>query len=1113
MRKLSKVNVLSLFIFLLAGCTSLPALNPFADDDSARQSTDPSAVLSEQEQAKRDALLAGKSSRPSLKSLALLPVRMQEIAIPTLSLAQKKQQYEALLPLINDPTQKQQVAFRLADINMLLAEQSQAKGDDLEAAHSSLSEAIEDYRELLSTYSITLPVGDQALSKEQQALNRKQMDAMYQLSRALDLSAQSEQSMLVAKQFLATFTVAQFNATPYHFELYFRVGEYYFNRQQYEQALNYYGDVVKLGKNGAQSSNNFYAISAYMLGWSHFKLDQYSQAMEAFATMLDASLVSNNKISASDLENQTLDQLAIGRGDLRLVKDALRVMALTFSYQGNGDAISAFFKDFGRRDYEHLLYDELAQQHLDNDRFADSANVLFSFAEQKPLHPRAIEFFIRHIDAYVLGGFPSQVLLAKEAFVTSYSVGGGVINNLETPIGRAASPYLRQYLKELAQTEHSIAQAAQRLLAQRTVNLAANDTGSQTGAFVAANLSPQQSRSWATASDANLQSLSQQAYTKAKGYYQNYIRTFSPSPEIAPLHFYLAEALLGLSEYEAAIEAFENYAYFEAAKYTGTNSDAPKAVEAAYAALLVYQEIAKQSPSHAVAQADMRSSMKYRTALSQRQQSQVNFIESFATDPRAPKVALNLMQDLFAQQNYLPAQQWATWILTQSSLTPEGAVSPISANIKQSAMLVMAHSNFAMQNYAKAERDYRALLAMLIPEQAAPQQAAPQDARIAELRDRLAASLYKQAEGILVSNNVDTKSLAAKNISRKEMLLPFQQSAIAQALELLQKVLSDTPLSEFRMASHYDSAVYYSLLEKWPQAIASLLDFKARYPNNPLSKGIDDKLYYAYQQTQDWPSAARILLQKYTAAPKSETGRLALYQAAEYYEKAGDRAKALDHFRTYAHQFPLPMAGANEARFILSEFYKQSNEGAKRRFWLNKLVQAHKAALQQSPQAGSARSAYLASMAGMVFAVDADDAYTRIKLTQPLDKSLNNKQRALNKAILEYESVISFATKEFVTAANFKLANLYNTLAQDLMDSDRPKGLSALELSQYEILLEEQAYPFEETAIGLHEKNIARLSMGLYDEWIKESFEVLKSLMPARYNKPEVNEDIILDDL
>ena len=55
-------------------------------------------------------------------------------------------------------------------------------------------------------------------------------------------------------------------------------------------------------------------------------------------------------------------------------------------------------------------------------------------------------------------------------------------------------------------------------------------------------------------------------------------------------------------------------------------------------------------------------------------------------------------------------------------------------------------------------------------------------------------------------------------------------------------------------------------------------------------------------------------------------------------------------------------------------------------------------------------------------------------------------------------------------------------------------------------MLEEQAFPFEEKAIELHEINARRTSEGVYDEWVKASFAALRELRPVRYNKTERSE-------
>ena len=76
------------------------------------------------------------------------------------------------------------------------------------------------------------------------------------------------------------------------------------------------------------------------------------------------------------------------------------------------------------------------------------------------------------------------------------------------------------------------------------------------------------------------------------------------------------------------------------------------------------------------------------------------------------------------------------------------------------------------------------------------------------------------------------------------------------------------------------------------------------------------------------------------------------------------------------------------------------------------------------------------------------------------------------------------------------------------MASDRPVKLSALEQEQYDILLEEQAYPFEEKAIEIHQQNAQRSHLGTYDLWVKNSFASLSQLVPGRYNKHETVDEV-----
>ena len=58
-----------------------------------------------------------------------------------------------------------------------------------------------------------------------------------------------------------------------------------------------------------------------------------------------------------------------------------------------------------------------------------------------------------------------------------------------------------------------------------------------------------------------------------------------------------------------------------------------------------------------------------------------------------------------------------------------------------------------------------------------------------------------------------------------------------------------------------------------------------------------------------------------------------------------------------------------------------------------------------------------------------------------------------------------------------------------------------LALEQYDLLLEEQAYPFEEKSIEWYETNLKRIRKGVYDKSVKKSYDALVDIAPGQYAK------------
>jgi hypothetical protein len=115
----------------------------------------------------------------------------------------------------------------------------------------------------------------------------------------------------------------------------------------------------------------------------------------------------------------------------------------------------------------------------------------------------------------------------------------------------------------------------------------------------------------------------------------------------------------------------------------------------------------------------------------------------------------------------------------------------------------------------------------------------------------------------------------------------------------------------------------------------------------------------------------------------------------------------------------------------------------------------------------------------------------------------------MEEVLKAYAAAAQDGAAEAVTAATFQTATLYQDFGKALIGSQRPKGLKKLELEQYNVMLEEQAFPFEEKAIELHEANARRAADGIYDRWVRSSYGALAKLRPVQFGKSELTEGVI----
>jgi tetratricopeptide (TPR) repeat protein len=534
-------------------------------------------------------------------------------------------------------------------------------------------------------------------------------------------------------------------------------------------------------------------------------------------------------------------------------------------------------------------------------------------------------------------------------------------------------------------------------------------------------------------------------YQDAAKWYRNYLTSFPDDPASAATNYLLADTLFESKSYLDAAKEYEHTAY----GYT----DQSKAADAGYAAIVAYgkqEETLSGADKAAVHAAGLESSLK--------------FADTFPAHPESAQVLTHAATELYAVKDYARATTAAEKLLARQP--------PVDAAKQRIALTVIANSEFEQGSFDKAEAAYSRALALMPP-------ADPERAAIAE---RLAASIYKQGEA--------------------KAKLGDDSGAVDAYLRVAQLA----PTSKVRANADFDAAALLITQKQWDRAIVVLEGFRRNFPQSPLQADVTRKLAVAYSESGK-PGAAAGEFEQIAASPTEspDVQREATLQAAELYDRAGNAAKARTMLEAFVKHFPQPLNPAMEARNKLRLIAAKAGDTTAEDYWLHEIIAADRSA----GTARTDRSRALAAKATLALAAPVRDEFMRIKLVAPLKKSLANKRTAMEAALKAYTQAADYEVSDVTTAATYESAELYRQLGKDLLSSERPKNLSKDELEQYDVLLEEQAFPFEEKAIKLHEVNAARTKDGTYDEWVQKSFTALAALNPGRYGKVEVGEQLV----
>ncbi len=830
--------------------------------------------------------------------------------------------------------------------------------DDLERAGPL--EAIALYQRLLDEYPY-YPNNDQVL---------------YQMSRAYEELGRLDEAMLVMGRL-----ISQYPDSRYFDEVQFRRAESLFTRRKYLDAEEAYSSIVVKGV-----GSDFYQLALYKLGWTYYKQELYEDALHKYIALLDCKVD-----TGYDFEQQQ-EPL-----EKKRIDDTFRVISLSFSYLGGADATAEYFAEFGTRDYEANIYENLADYYFGKRRYSDAVASYAKFIELNPYHRKAPLFAQQVIDVNTAGGFPSLVVEAKKKFARDYALSSAYWNYFEVAERPEVIAGLKTNLTDLANHYHALYQ---------NPKLKKKQAGN---------------------------------FSEATHWYREFLASFSSEPQAPVINYQLADLLLENKSYAEAAVEYERTAYDYAIH--------ERSSKAGYAAVYAYRQ------QLATVQEDELQLQVKREVV----RSSLKFAQLFPGHEKAAVVLGAAADDLYAIDDYENALYAALDLI---ECFPQA-----DTQVTRSAWLVVGHSTYELEFYANAEEAYLRVLSLT--ETGAKWRAG--------LIDNLAAAIYRQGEE---ANRAEDYPAAAEHFIRVTLLAPS---------------------SALRSTAEYDAATAYIQARDWTRAAQVLTGFRNNFPEHELQHEVTKKLAYVYREGEEYALAAdefeRIEQEADDDALKSE----ALLSAAELHQKAGQPERALVVYQRYIEQFPDPLDVNVETCQKIADLLKEQGQQDAYIRMLERIVRVD----AEGDEQRTARTIFLAAKAGLVLAERHYAGFDDITLVQPFDKSLKKKKTMMKDLIQEFSHLIEYQVGEVTAASTWYLAEIYAEFSRSLMQSERPKGLDDIELEDYELALEENAYPFEEKAIEVHQSNLELIAAGVYNSWIDKSIERLAQFVPARYAKSE----------
>lgn len=878
-------------------------------------------------------------------------------------------------------------------------------------------------------------------------------------------------------------------------EAWVRIGEFHFDHNELELAKQSYIEAMKF------EDSKFYDKALYKLAWTHYRQDNFDQAIKDFSRLIEYS---------DELQQRTGQEGSVLRAE------AVQYMAISLAEEdwdldGQKDADFGLVRVkryiTGDKPYEREVLQRLGGYLFDNTRYADAIDV-YRF------------ILARYPDARENPEVHEQIILAllRDDRLELAFEERGKLNQFYGPES------------EWYKTQQRLGNAE----AVRYAEVLVKDNLIQSSTWYHAEAQKQRNEA-EVRGDEELMQRSRENYAIAAKGYENYLGRYPNDKDFYQWNFYYAESLYYSMQYSPAYEQYrvvremdvpkneyQEIAAFNAIKsIEGLMTEKIRSGELPAKVLPRIEDAQEVANAQTTARTDNRDEQKTITA-----EVLPKIVREYVTEMDR-YVVLNLKNEedkyldaKFAFQaakvyydfnDYPTARRRFEWVINKY---PEHEVAYLSGS--------MILETYRQENdFTKLAEAAEKLGNVIQGEQAA--------AVRAEVREFKLGALFKSAEQLFAEGKYEQAAEEYLRLLQEDPKNQFASKALnnaavayenvqryESAMKLYERVYKEHPNDPLAVYALFRVAVNQERFFDYENAIQSYELFYDKYRNRPQADldatGLDFNLQERRADALRNSAVLRENLQSYTEAGKayerynstfptrSEASETS-WRAVEVWKKAGDSAKMIKAINTYIkdHGSDANSARVLEGLMMIADYHESKRDVAQADRFYKRIIDEYQTRAVQPASPG----AYFAAKSQFMLAERNFAVWNKVQIKG----SLNNQKKLLNQKIggqkkltAEYESVWAYQSLEWTMASSYRIGSLFQQFAQSLYNVPIPFREDSEEYEVYRTQLEDVAIPLEDEAIRRYEATIAKARQEkIVNEWTKRTLEELNRYKPADY--------------